>query len=372
MQKYDEDLEENLENKLKPIVEKLYFRLRNEFVHGLIVEVNDYYEFRELFNPRRLIEDLLKSSNYEKVLQNRVDFLKKELSNEELEKFLPYFKKMKDTLSQPNDVNKIRKRALEKVFVSEFYNEILLKGKEKGNIQISEFDKEIFNIKIIRNGIDNFHFSDELYFTDATYIETPLIVNYSNLIENAKTFLDIKLYGKGIPTTSLHSKDLINKLIEIPFFKNTFFSINEIITGEFIYDKDIGDFVLKKGNKIYKNFNIATGIKSFGILDILIKNGFINEKSLLIIDEPEVHLHPKWQVEYAKLLVNLVKNGINILVTSHSPYMIEALDIFAKKEKISLFSYYANNGVIEEDTNFNKSISKLVEPMKELRELRYE
>jgi len=39
--------------------------------------------------------------------------------------------------------------------------------------------------------------------------------------------------------------------------------------------------------------------------------------------------------------VYLVKNGVKILVNSHSPYMIEALELFAKKEKILSNFYFA-------------------------------
>ena len=46
----------------------------------------------------------------------------------------------------------------------------------------------------------------------------------------------------------------------------------------------------------------ATGIKSFAYLQRLLENGYLNEESLLLIDEPEAHLHPQWIVEFARLL----------------------------------------------------------------------
>ena len=44
----------------------------------------------------------------------------------------------------------------------------------------------------------------------------------------------------------------------------------------------------------------ATGIKSFAYLQRLLENGYLNEESLLLIDEPEAHLHPQWIVEFAR------------------------------------------------------------------------
>ena len=43
----------------------------------------------------------------------------------------------------------------------------------------------------------------------------------------------------------------------------------------------------------------------------------------MIIDEPEVHLHPKWEVVYAKIIVLLSKLGIPIIVSSHSHYFLQ-------------------------------------------------
>ena len=77
--------------------------------------------------------------------------------------------------------------------------------------------------------------------------------------------------------------------------------------------------------------NTAYGIKSFGLLQLLNNNGYLNKKYLLILDEPEVHLHPEWQIKYADLIVNLVKNGIYVLVNSHSPYMIQAIKHYSKE-----------------------------------------
>ena len=76
--------------------------------------------------------------------------------------------------------------------------------------------------------------------------------------------------------------------------------------------------------------NIASGIKALGLFNSLLKGGFVNERSLLILDEPETNLHPKWQNEYAKLLCNLVKSNIKIIIATHSPYMISALEHYSK------------------------------------------
>lgn len=46
---------------------------------------------------------------------------------------------------------------------------------------------------------------------------------------------------------------------------------------------------------------------------------------LLVIDEPEMNLHPEAQVKMIELLALLVQAGLHVLITTHSPYMVDHL-----------------------------------------------
>lgn len=77
----------------------------------------------------------------------------------------------------------------------------------------------------------------------------------------------------------------------------------------------------------------ATGIKSFACIVRLLENGYLDKNTLLIIDEPEAHLHPQWIVEYARILVLLSKElGVRILIASHNPDMVAAIQAIGEKE----------------------------------------
>jgi predicted ATPase len=90
------------------------------------------------------------------------------------------------------------------------------------------------------------------------------------------------------------------------------------------------------------------------------------------LDEPEVHLHPEWQLKYAAIIVELVKNGINILVNSHSPYMVEALKRYSEIEKIEEKTnfYLAEEGYITKQESLENIFEKLALPMRELKKLK--
>lgn len=79
----------------------------------------------------------------------------------------------------------------------------------------------------------------------------------------------------------------------------------------------------------------ATGLKSFAYIITLLNNGYLDDRTLMIIDEPEAHLHPQWVVEFARVLVRLHSMlGVKILINSHNPDMVAAIQSIASKEKV--------------------------------------
>ena len=60
----------------------------------------------------------------------------------------------------------------------------------------------------------------------------------------------------------------------------------------------------------------------------------IEPNSILIIEEPEAHLHPGNQRTMARLLVRLVRKGVNVIITTHSEYLLEQLRNFILLSKI--------------------------------------
>jgi len=60
----------------------------------------------------------------------------------------------------------------------------------------------------------------------------------------------------------------------------------------------------------------------------------IEPGSILIIEEPEAHLHPENQRLLAKFLVKLIRQGVNIVITTHSEYLLDQLSSFMLLSKI--------------------------------------
>jgi energy-coupling factor transporter ATP-binding protein EcfA2 len=49
-------------------------------------------------------------------------------------------------------------------------------------------------------------------------------------------------------------------------------------------------------------------------------------RDLIIIDEPEMNLHPEGQGQLIEFLAMLVQAGLHVLITTHSPYMVDHLE----------------------------------------------
>jgi predicted ATPase len=174
----------------------------------------------------------------------------------------------------------------------------------------------------------------------------------------------------------LHTKDLANKLQEsIYSYNNTApeHSLKDTYKGNFYFDKDISQFVLDRGKYTINASNVASGIKNLGVFDILVNAGHINDMTLTILDEPEINLHPEWQIRYAQTICSLAAAGANIIVTTHSPYILEALHGFSKKFELDSNFYLARKpeelSFFEDVThNMSKAMKVLSAPLYRLNE----
>ncbi|MFR6434638.1 AAA family ATPase [Porphyromonas sp.] len=93
-------------------------------------------------------------------------------------------------------------------------------------------------------------------------------------------------------------------------------------------------FFTESSGESYAIKEVATGIKSFALIQSLLQKGLLTERTLLIIDEPEAHLHPQWTVEYARIITTLHRElGVKFLLATHSPRLVQSLSLFASEEE---------------------------------------
>ena len=56
--------------------------------------------------------------------------------------------------------------------------------------------------------------------------------------------------------------------------------------------------------------------------------------NVLIVEEPESHLHPAMQVEFTRQLAALVDTGVNVMITTHSEWLLEELANIVRRSQL--------------------------------------
>lgn len=170
-------------------------------------------------------------------------------------------------------------------------------------------------------------FSTPYMLHRAIYIDTPMALSIDNYSHDHH-WNDLKsMMLNTSKETSREEKRILFRIADSINGKVSADETNMFAGKELRYHRKDGLDILLT--------DAATGIKSFAYLQRLLENGYINEETLLLIDEPEAHLHPQWIVEFARLLVLLHKKlKVKIMIASHNPDMVSAIQSIARKEEV--------------------------------------
>lgn len=168
-------------------------------------------------------------------------------------------------------------------------------------------------------------------------------------IDSISIFDLSRKFGKSIDFE--HNKYIMDNLIEYNIYADTNYSCDEktsyildklekIIKGKFEgkiqlryikFPVENINSINKENDELSRESQISSGYKQLAVLYLLLLNNTLKPKSFLILDEPEVNLHPEWQFKFAEILVLLAKElDITLYINSHSPAFIESIDAFTE------------------------------------------
>lgn len=291
--------------------------------------------------------------------------------------------KICDLLNISDD--EIRKSILRKRLEAEFGMKVahLNSLDSQAEVELEIKDSKI-SVEIIRNQeiIINNYLS---LIKEIIYIDDPFVLDEldnRDIIIGLSDFshredLISKILGDGTKNDfSVIDELLVDKKIE-----NILDSMKEVCDGDLVSTDDSGRFAYKtdKLDGALDVVNLSTGLKSFVILRTLLQKGRIDENGVIILDEPEIHLHPEWQLRFAEIIVLIQKEfKTNILLTTHSPYFLNAIEVYSEKHNIvDKCNYYMadendNRTAIIDVTDERELIyAKLARPLQELENMGY-
>jgi len=185
-----------------------------------------------------------------------------------------------------------------------------------------QYDSDGFEIKKFNNE----------KITSAIFVETPLILEFEQFLPNDRFRVP---YHIDSLLNNLRNKNYAFTSDELDEFKRKFNDrVNKIIGGEISKNTDGFQFKTNNG-KVYSAVNASSGTKSLGLLQYLVENGSLQPGSILFWEEPEVHLHPEWQLKMVELFIELMNMGVKIVFSTHSPYMYDYLNAYSIKEELN-------------------------------------
>jgi predicted ATPase len=259
--------------------------------------------------------------------------------------------------------------------ISNVYNE------KNGEIEL-ECKNKTFSIMVKEKNIT--HVSKDVvlpFIADAIYLDDPFVlVDYRIVLQNFFSGIrdhQIDLQSKLSKTNE--RVNIVDGIIAGEKLKDVTDKISEACSGDIIFDKGHFSYRKKGTEKTLNLHNLSTGIKSFVILKMLIQNGTLRHGAVLILDEPEIHLHPEWQLLFAEIIVLLQKEfGLFVLLNTHSPYFLRAIEVYAAKHNVAdkCKYYLAENvkdkAIITDVTNdIEKIYEKLARPLQTLEDERW-
>ena len=250
---------------------------------------------------------------------------------------------------------------------------------DDGNIVLT-IKRENLLLTVRDNSISNIT-GDFRLNTEVIYIDDPYVLDEIrprslpfryNTELNHREKLKLKL-------SQQNNESIVDELIINSKLNSILEKINSVCSGEMVRSKNSFGYKKDNNNAILDIKNISTGLKTFVIIKTLLQNGSLMENGTIILDEPEIHLHPKWQLILAELIVLIQKEfGMHILLNTHSPYFLRAIEVYsanygiADKCKYYLSENERDTATINDVTTQTDLIyQKLAKPLETLQIERY-
>ena len=148
--------------------------------------------------------------------------------------------------------------------------------------------------------------------------------------------------GTQIPPLSGVTADFISSIITMPRKKGNFSKYVEGLDSDILdgriaisFDKHrLPEIKYKFMNQEIPLHRTSSTVSELAPFVLYLKH-IVDKNSLLIVEEPEAHLHPANQLILARYIARLVRAGLKILITTHSHFILEQLSILLQASNVN-------------------------------------
>ncbi len=208
--------------------------------------------------------------------------------------------------------------------------------------------------------IEKMNFYNKIHYTAADRLGSQEYYKKINLND----FISVDKKGENLATVIFELKEnLVNdKLYLGKDAKNLEQQVGEWLSQIFDTKVEIEvidnsytfELLFTINGKTHKPTNVGFGYSY--ILPIIVSGLIAKEGEILIIENPEAHLHPKAQSELTKFLAKVASCGVQIFIESHSEHILNGLRVAIIEEEFEITNedvnvlYFHDN----EDSYFTK------------------
>lgn len=149
------------------------------------------------------------------------------------------------------------------------------------------------------------------------------------MLDKAKLNLTLDTLDGDAIAEVLKDNQQVTKNVNV-WLKN--FGVEVDVQG---FKEVIHHLVVKQNNIDLDITDVGFGISQ--ILPVIIQGFLSADNSMTIIEQPEIHLHPKMQADLADLFIDIVRNSSNkkLIIETHSEYLLKRLRRRISEGKIS-------------------------------------
>lgn len=286
----------------------------------------------------------------------RIPLVKRDLPALDRQSFISAVAAIKEHLDE-NRLPDFLQEQITRTLDAEFHEQLDPIRDEAANASFSILDGEgipvyLFDSNREYGKLSSIHPQIGSTFSTVAFIDDPYVIDeisdkrsgYRQISLGHRNFLREQLSACHGETSVLEDMENRAKL------ETALSEIGKVLPGSYQFSQKT-DYYIEGGRK-YNLANLATGAKVFSVLKILLEYGQLGENGLLILDEPEAHLHPDWINRMAQLLVVLKKTlGITVVVATQSVNMVLALEAYSIQHGIhDDFALYMPDPAVEDES----------------------
>ena len=342
-----------------------YYNINEQIIAERILSIENILDYN-MFNKQRFVAD---TSEIAKTLVNNKDDEKFNINEYLYESFI------NEVYNSENDEDEIEQlienitdvvnvddndafiRVLQKHINAEFKTDINNKLVGSSGIIKLSIKHDDMLVTINSNTVQTAERVGNLR-TKVIYLDDPYILDENLLLINLRRNNTFDHRNEARDSLLRQNrKNLFQEIVDDKRLNDIYDMVNTVFDGQIIRNGSNISVTIGQ-HKVDVN-NVSSGLKTFVIIKTLLQNGILENNGSIILDEPEVHLHPEWQVLFAELIVLIQKQfNMHILINTHSPYFLNAIEVFAAKHNVdSKCKYYIakreKDGSIIEDVTEN-------------------